>query len=542
VLFNSYVFLFGFLPITLIGYYGLAHLLRPEAAKVWLCAASFVFYGWLYPPFVLLLLTSIAFNYGLSVLILRTAERPVLQVRLLAFGVVANVAALIYYKYLFSLLGFFHQQGWLTSDFGQIALPLGISFFTFTQIGYLVDCQEDLVREKGMLNYVLFVTFFPHLIAGPILHNREIMPQFADDATYRLKERNLAVGLTVFVLGLGKKVLLADSIAPWAEAGFAHPGQLGLLGAWSTILAYSMQLYFDFSGYSDMAIGLGALFGVRLPLNFNSPYKATCIIDFWQRWHMTLTRYITLLIYNPISLWVTRRRMAHGKAANRRAAEKLDGFVELVAFPTFATMFIAGIWHGAGLQFVVFGTLHAVYLIINHAWRIFGPKPARQAAGFLERLWKVALTYGAVLLAQVFFRANSVGDAMAMLRAAIGLHGTELPLELRGGRLTELGTIGNFFYHLGIIAPGRADVFVTFTRPLMQNCELIVLLAAIAWGAPNIYQILGDWSPALQKVPAARWRRLLWQPNLAWSLGAGVLLFYALTKLDHPGRFLYFQF
>ena len=230
---------------------------------------------------------SIALNYLLSLAILSTEEQPARQRLILTIGIVLNLSVLVYYKYLFALLGFATSIGLLSTDFGNVILPLGISFFTFTQIGYLVDCQQGLVRERGLANYVLFVTFFPHLIAGPILHHREVMPQFADNATYQLNGGKLTAGFTLFVLGLVKKVVFADQIAPWADTGFAHTGELGLLGSWSTVLAYSMQLYFDFSGYSDMAVGLGAMFGVSLPINFNSPYKSTGVIEFWQRWHMT---------------------------------------------------------------------------------------------------------------------------------------------------------------------------------------------------------------------------------------------------------------
>ncbi len=546
MLFNSYSFLFWFLPVSLVCYYLLGHYSKPLAAKIWLIGASFVFYGWWNASFVLLLLASIAFNYLLSLAILATEEQPSRQRVILTTGIVLNLTALVYYKYLFALLGFAHSIGWLSTDVGNVILPLGISFFTFTQIGYLVDCQQGLVRDRGLANYVLFVTFFPHLIAGPILHHREIMPQFADDATYRLNGSKLTAGFTLFVLGLVKKVVFADSIAPYADAGFAQTGHLALLGSWSTALAYSMQLYFDFSGYSDMAVGLGAMFGVRLPINFNSPYKSAGVIDFWQRWHMTLTRYLTLLLYNPISLWVTRRRMARGLPANRRAAEKLDGFVEMIAFPTFVTIFLAGIWHGAGLQFMVFGVLHALYLTINHAWRIFGPRLSRDGLPFLTRalnqIWAVTLTYLAVLLAQVFFRADSVSDALNLLTGAFGGRGLELPLPVRESSLVQFGPLSGFLIQHGLIGVGSIELYNTVTKPLLYNIPVIVGLMLLAWGTPNTYQILGAWNPSLQKVPPVRWGFLSWKPNQAWALCIGVMLFFVLTRLGHPGRFLYFQF
>ena len=548
MLFNSYAFLLWFLPISLAGYYLLGHYAREGAAKIWLIVASFVFYGWWDASFVLLLLISIALNYLFSLAILGSEEKPERQRFVLTAGIVLNLLALVYYKYLFPLMGFFHQLGFIPVDPGSIILPLGISFFTFTQIGFLVDCQQGLVKERGLANYVLFVTFFPHLIAGPILHHREIMPQFANPDTYRVNGHKITAGFTLFVFGLVKKVIFADTIAPYADIGFSHTGQLAGLGSWTTALAYSMQLYFDFSGYSDMAVGLGAMFGVSLPINFNSPYKSAGVIDFWQRWHMTLTRYLTLLLYNPVSLWITRRRMAQGLPANRRAAEKLDGFVQMIAFPTFVTIFLAGVWHGAGVQFIVFGVLHAIYLTINHAWRIFRPlkawskstvSSARKAVNYA---CAVAITYLAVLLAQVFFRADSVGDAWRLLVGAFGGRGWELPLPVRESSLVRFGAFTDTLVHTGLIRIGSIELYEAVTKPLLYNVPLIAGLMVIAWSMPNTYQILGSWNPSLQKVTPLRWHMLNWRPNLAWSACVGVMLFFVLTRLDHPGRFLYFQF
>jgi hypothetical protein len=288
-----------------------------------------------------------------------------------------------------------------------------------------------------------------------------------------------------------------------------------------------------------MAVGLGAMFGVSLPINFNSPYKSTGVIDFWQRWHMTLTRYLTLLLYNPISLWVTRRRMAKGLAANRKAVERPGGFIALIAFPTFVTIFLAGVWHGAGIQFMVFGLLHAIYLIVNHAWRIFGP---RSKLGVFGRIWAVTLTYLAVLLAQVFFRAASVADAVGLLAGAFGLRGIELPLPVRESSLVQFGRFTGLLLHSQLIQVGSLELYDTVTKPLLYSAPLIAGLMLIAWFTPNTYQLLGRWNPSLQKVAPLRWNFLLWQPRLAWSVGVGAMLFVVLTRLDHPGRFLYFQF
>ncbi|MEG1680934.1 MAG: MBOAT family protein, partial [Stenotrophomonas sp.] len=258
MLFNSLPFLLLFLPIALGGYYLLGGI-RPSLAAIWLSLASLVFYGWWNPTFVVLLMASIVFNYLLSLVILSTEDRPKLQLWVLGLGIAANLAVLFYYKYFASLLGVLDGWGLVAHSTSDIILPLGISFFTFTQMGFLLDCRAGVVRERGFSSYVLFVTFFPHLIAGPILHHKEMMPQFADRANYRFKAENLSVGGALFVIGLAKKVLLADNIAPWAETGFSAPGELQLLGAWSAALAYALQLYFDFSGYSDMAMGLAKM-------------------------------------------------------------------------------------------------------------------------------------------------------------------------------------------------------------------------------------------------------------------------------------------
>jgi D-alanyl-lipoteichoic acid acyltransferase DltB (MBOAT superfamily) len=548
MLFNSNVFLFAFLPLALLGFYLLAHWSGDLAAKVWLCAASFVFYGWWNPAFLLLLAGSIAFNYALSTFLDDSDDDRVgRQTLLLGAGIGANLLLLFYYKYLFPLLGYFHSLGIVPGDYGSVVLPIGISFFTFTQIGYLVDCRQGLVRERGLLNYLLFVTFFPHLIAGPILHNREIMPQFANRATYRYQPSAMAEGLTVFAAGMFKKVILADSIAPWAELGFAHLHGMGLVQSWSVALAYSMQLYFDFSGYSDMAIGLGIMFGIRLPLNFNSPYKASSIIEFWQRWHMTLTRYLTLLLYNPLSMAVARRRQRAGLPSGARAGSTPSGFAAMIVYPTMTTMFLAGIWHGAGFQFICYGLLHGLYLCVNHAWRIWYPTrsvalPLRGAFASIWRgVWPVALTFVAVLVAQVFFRANSSAEALTLIAGMIGMHGSGFPLPLPGIDLPHFGALrGIFDGHVFVV--GLREDYNSITRPLMTNLLLTLGLAMIAFGAPNIYQIMAQYSPALNKVKEMSWRWLVWRPSLGWAIVVVAFLVCAAQRFDHPARFLYFQF
>jgi alginate O-acetyltransferase complex protein AlgI len=547
MLFNSYTFLYVFLPIALVGYYGAAYLCGARAARIWLCLASFVFYGWWNPALVLLLVGSIVFNYSLSLLLVGDGSSSSLpQGKVLLAGVAANLLLLVYYKYLFPLFAFFHALGWTTIDAGSVILPIGISFFTFTQIGYLVDCRQGLVRDRSLLNYTLFVTFFPHLIAGPILHHREIMPQFSNDATYRLRVENISVGLTLFTFGLVKKVMLADSIAPWAELGFANLQHIPLVRAWSVALAYSMQLYFDFSGYSDMAVGLGVMFAIRLPLNFNSPYRSMSIIDFWQRWHMTLTRYLTLLLYNPLALWVTRYRQRAGFTLNRQAIATPLGFASMVAFPTFTTTLLAGIWHGAGLQFIVYGALHGVYLSVNHAWRIlFKPYvvPASfRAVTFYSIVWRVVLTYCAVVMAQIVFRVSSLADATMLIRGMVGFHGTEFPLPVPPAIVHYFGPLQGWLLKYRILVVGLEETYDSITSPLVYHCVLVFVLGAVAFGCPNVYQIMGGWSPALTGVKPMRWQLLVWRPTWVYAIGIGASLAIASLLFQRSIQFLYFQF
>ena len=406
-----------------------------------------------------------------------------------------------------SVLGFLRLHGWTDYTLGDPALPLGISFFTFTQIGFLLDVRHGAVQEKGLTSYLLFVTFFPHLIAGPVLHHREMMPQFAASRTYRLSDENILIGLTIFSIGLAKK-MLADQLSAIAAPGFSSAEPLALLPAWQAALGYSLQLYFDFSGYSDMAIGIARLFNIRFPANFNSPYKAQSVIEYWQRWHMTLTRYLTLYLYNPISLRIARGRAARGLTLGRRPS--FGGFAATVLLPTFITMTLAGAWHGSGLTFLVFGLLHATYLSINHAWRMFRPaswKPSRSAAGVVRR---VALTYACVLAGAVVFRAETLADAGGILAAMLGLNGVAPAASMHEHALT-----------------------------IARDWALIALAAGIAFGTPNTQQIMRDFAPVLNTVAGSGWA---WGPSVGWALAFGCLGALGLLAVGGSAEFLYFQF
>ena len=398
MLFNSLKFIFVFLPITMLGFQLLGRYgRRPVIA--WLAAMSVVFYAAWNKFYVLFLIGSILVNYLVAYAIGSAPEASARRKRLLTFGIFLNLLALFYFKYLYKLLLTIKALHLANLNPHPILLPLGISFFTFTQISYLVDLAQGQAECQDFFSYLLFVTFFPHLIAGPILHHKEMMPQFgstppegqqpaagnpqfaaAPSRRFALRAEDVSLGMTWFLMGLAKKVLIADRLAPTADIAFHNAGSLSAANAWTGLVVYSMQLYFDFSGYSDMALGLARIFSIRFPLNFDSPYKATSVTEYWQRWHMTLTRYITLYLYNPILLSVQRHRVARGKKTSRKALATVGGFTSLVAYPTMFTMLLTGIWHGAGLQFVVFGLIHGVYLTANQAWRHFRQRASDGAA------------------------------------------------------------------------------------------------------------------------------------------------------------------
>ena len=536
MLFNSLRFLFVFLPITMGGFHLLGRYGR-RPVILWLGLLSLVFYAAWNPPFVLFLLASIAVNYLVALSITRAAADSRRRRLLLTTGIALNLLALVRFKYLAKVLLLLTAMHLPSPPPHPILLPLGISFFTFTQISYLVDLAQGQAEQQDFLSYLLFVTFFPHLIAGPILHHKEMMPQFGGaeppaarldlPATpppprrFALRAPDVSLGLTWFLMGLAKKVLIADKLSPGANFAFSNAGSLSALSAWTGVIVYSMQLYFDFSGYSDMALGLARIFGIRFPINFDSPFKATSITEYWQRWHITLTRYITLYLYNPILLTVQRRRLARGQKISRKALATPGGFTAMVAYPTIITMLLTGIWHGAGLQFVLFGLIHGVYLTANQAWRHFRQRSQQPATAHAPhgplRLVLMIGVYAQVCFALIFFRSDSLPAAFALLRDMAGRHG-----------------IG----HAGSLADGL----------------LAFALFPVVWFLPNTQQILGQetgatglatspGTPAVNPVPAPTLLAgLRWTPDLRWAVVMAVLLFAALANLDSTASFLYFQF
>ena len=517
MLFNSIEFLFLFLPVLLIGFFQLArHSHRLAAA--WLTLGSLFFYAWWNPTYVALLLGSIVFNYWVGYALARANDvGSTRRKRLLFFGVAADLALLGYYKYANFFVDSLNYSFGTHYGLAEIMLPLGISFFTFTQIAFLVDTARGKAKEADFIHYSLFVTYFPHLIAGPVLHHKEMMPQFGQASTYRFSTEFLTVGLSMFALGLFKKVVLADGVAPYAAPVFAAAGQgevIGLLQAWGGALAYTLQLYFDFSGYSDMAIGLSYMIGVRLPLNFNSPYKAVNIAEFWRRWHMTLSRFLRDYLYIPLG--------GNQKGPARRYANLM------------ATMVLGGLWHGAGWTFVIWGGLHGLALVVHQAWcglraRLGHDLSHASTAG---RIAGIALTFLVVVFGWVFFRATSLDAAMRIVQGMVGLNGISIPDVIA----MRMGPLAPWVEAQGVTltAGGGRDFAMTFVW--------IAALLPIVFLAPNTQQIMQRVKPALDQPDSASINFLTWRASTSWALAMALVLGLGLLSLTRPSEFLYFQF
>ena len=398
MLFNSYEFIFVFLPITFFIYFYLNHKRLTEASKGFLVCSSLFFYSWWNVAYLPIILSSMVFNYVIGRSLNKTCKdksKGFSKKSILIFGIVFNLSLLGYFKYTDFLIENFNLAFSSDADLLHLALPLAISFFTFQQIAYLVDSYRQETKEYDFLNYALFVTFFPQLIAGPIVHHKEMMPQFAKTRNKVKNYRNIAMGLFIFSIGLFKKVVIADTFAVWATNGFDVATTLNLFEAWATSLSYTFQLYFDFSGYTDMAIGLALLFNIRLPVNFNSPYKATNIQDFWRRWHITLSRFLRDYVYIPLG-------------GNRKGGFRTYNNL-------MATFVLGGLWHGAAWTFVFWGFLHGLALIIQRIWSKLGIKLWTWLA------WLI--TFNFVNITWVFFRAKEWDDAVKVLSGMVGLSG-----------------------------------------------------------------------------------------------------------------------
>lgn len=501
MLFNSFEFLLFFLPATLAVFFILSSLNHFKMAAAWLALASIFFYGYWNLRYVTLLMTSILINFAAGHVILRYRNISQFEAaqRILILAIIANLGALGYFKYANFFINSFNNTLGTNLFLKQIILPIGISFFTFTQIAFLIDTFKGKVRESRFVPYTLFVTFFPHLIAGPVLHHAEMMPQFARKDTYQFKLNNFTIGLIFFGIGLFKKIILADGIQPFVGPVFdADPTYpLTAIEAWGGTLAYTLQLYFDFSGYSDMAIGLSKMINIDLPLNFNSPYKAMNIADFWRRWHMTLSRFLRDYLYFPLG-------------GNRRGQYRR--YINLSV-----TMVLGGLWHGAAWTFVIWGALHGLYLVVNQLWqwargRFLGHDLSQSTP--LSRLASVLLTFLCVVVAWVFFRAPSVDGAFRVIAGMAGLNGMG-----PNGIGWEFGQVGTF---------GGA-----------RQLGWISVLLGIVWLCPNSQTLITQLqqNPTITRLRQERW---------AWfglgSLAVFIFLLAAINGSVGSSEFIYFNF
>ena len=396
MIFSSYEFIFIFLPITFFLYFYLNKNKFTKLATGLLAFASLFFYSWWNLIYLPLILISILINYFISGLLLKSRQKNKV---LLIIGIVFNLSLLGYFKY----SDFFIQNINLVFNNNysllQLTVPLAISFFTFQQVAFLVDSFKGYVKKNNFLNYIIFVTFFPQLIAGPIVHHKEMMPQFSENLNKSINYKNIYLGVFIFSIGFFKKVVIADGFSIWASNGFDVLEQLSLIEAWVTSLSYTFQLYFDFSGYTDMAIGAALLFNIFLPINFNSPYKSINIKDFWTRWHITLSRFLRDYIYIPLG-------------GNKNGNYKMYSNI-------LVTFLIGGLWHGAAWTFIFWGFLHAIAIIIHRVWITTGISLNKAFAWFL--------TFNFINISWIFFRAEKWEDALKILKGMFGFSGVVLP-------------------------------------------------------------------------------------------------------------------
>jgi alginate O-acetyltransferase complex protein AlgI len=520
MLFNSFIFIFGFLPVALIATYGIGRY-RQWAGKLALTLLSLGFYAWWRPVHLPLLLGSIVFNFLVGDRIQRAhAEQRKGAVKAwLALGLLVDIGMLGWFKYANFIATTADVALGTNFNLERIALPLAISFFTFQKIAYLIDSARGEAQRMSFLDFSLFAAFFPQLIAGPIVHYKEIVPQLAKAQFARLNWSDIGVGLVIFAIGLFKKTVIADTLSPLVEPlfGAAAGNDPSVIAGWLAATTFTLQLYFDFSGYSDMAIGLGRMFGVKLPLNFHSPLRAANISDYWRRWHMTLQRFIVDYIFQPLSM-----------PLNRFAAERgLTGWSQFlvgIAVPSFVTFVAVGIWHGAGWTFVTFGVMHAVYICINEAWRERRKnrrkKLRKQGIKLadpkgLEMAGYHVITLLAVVFGNVMFRAANVGDAVSIWGTMAGFKGLNLASVVPGldGELLAIVTIA-----IAIIA------FAPNTQQIMQRFDPAY-----------------NWSEWADVAPSRlRWT---WAPTLAGLSLAGVALFIGIMFIQRgQAVFLYFNF
>lgn len=515
--FTSYVFLFLFLPIVILGHHLLSRAFTDHRpALAWLVLASLAFYATQGISDLVVLLASVAGNFGLARLITSRPAGSGARRAALAVGLVGNLVLLGAYKY----TGFLSDN--VNSLFGthlhgvSAAYPVGLSFYTFIQLGYLLDAYAGQAERPSPLRYALFSTFFPYVTAGPIVRPAELLDQLKASVRERTGGEQYAAGATMFVMGLFKKAVLADSVAPYATTLFSVASgheQIGAVNAWLGMACYTLQLYFDFSGYTDMAIGIAHMLGLRLPVNFNSPLRATSVVDFWRRWHMTMTRFFTDYVYTPLAATLMRRGIRRGYSAAVR-------ILVVMCVPMLVTFLLVGLWHGAGWGFVIWGAIQGVAISVNLVWR---------EVGTMRSLPKIpspvgwALTMATFMASLTFFRAPRTGVALTVLKAMAGLGPA-------GPRPGTFYTTMNVFGEVSMVP-------VVFW---------VALLTAIALLSPrNSQQLLEKYKVGLPTIAVAEKEprfRPAWSPTLRWALAGGLALGTALVFAGGPSPFLYYQF
>ncbi len=520
MLFNSAEFIFLFLPISLLLFFYLAKHWGNEVAIASLVICSLFFYGWWNPKYLVLLIVSMLINYQLGKRLGQNKNK-----KLLSLGVSLNLIAIAYFKYAGFIVFNLNSITGNNWSIDNIILPLAISFFTFQQIAYLVDSYRGITREYRFLHYALFVSFFPQLIAGPIVHHKDMLPQFSNVKRYYACINNFKIGLTIFAIGLFKKTVLADGVAIYATPVFdlADAGNnIDFFMAWGGALAYTFQLYFDFSGYSDMAIGIARLFGIILPLNFYSPYKAANISEFWRRWHITLSHFLRDYVY--ISLGGNRN-------GNMKRYSNL-----------FLTMLLGGLWHGAGWNFIIWGALHGSYLMVNLGWQALKSKYSLfsiESKLYIFTVWLI--TFIAVVIGWVFFRAITLDGAISILSGMFGFNGIEIPNAI----LARLGSLGISLQMWGITPSNGGTVFI---MTWFWNITLIVFVLTL----PNIQDLFfknqGTLSQFNYEKVSTFWpyRRFFseisWVDTKRWAFFSGACLALGILTLSQVSEFLYFQF
>jgi D-alanyl-lipoteichoic acid acyltransferase DltB (MBOAT superfamily) len=493
MLFNSFGFLLVFFPVVLLVFYATGAAYRSSMPVYWLTAASVTFYAIGAAELLWLLCASIVFNYIVGSILNWQNRHEKSTKPTLFLGVSVNLGTLAYFKYSGMVLSSAAALGLVQPIAWTVTLPIGISFFTFTQIAFLVDAHQKKIHSRNFVEYALFVTYFPHLIAGPILHHTEMISQFQRRSLAAPNWNNLATGIALFSVGLAKKVLIADTVAPFADAVFSHSAQpISASDSWLAAIAYTMQLYFDFSGYCDMAIGISRMLNIDLPLNFYSPYKATSIIDFWRRWHMTLSRFLRDYLYIPL-----------GGSRHDTARTYLNLTI---------TMVLGGLWHGAAWTFVAWGTLHGLFLLINHAWR-------RYLNAKIPSVLTWLLTFVCVVVGWVFFRSNTFADAARVLFGMTGANGftSAVPLIRDQFAIVWIGIATV----VALLFPNSQQLFNLPFVPQSQG-EARPIAEPFSWGL------------ALHQ--------LKWQPSKIWTASCTIMLVSAILLFRKPAPFLYFQF